>query len=104
MPARKSTSDPSHLIAAMNFFMEMNAYVYAEIMWRVTNTGVSLEHFDTSTSPTRPSIPSAIVTLSYVSTAATTNLYVSNRQQGSATVNHWANNTANKTYGYIIVG
>jgi hypothetical protein len=104
LPARKSTGDPSHLIAAMNFFMEMNANDYAEIMWRVTNTGVSLEHFDTSTSPTRPSIPSAIVTLNYVSTAATTNLYVSNRQQGSATVNHWANNTADKTYGYIIVG
>ena len=104
MPARKSTGDPSHLIAAMNFFIEMNAGDYAEIMWRTTDVGVSLEHYGTSTSPTRPSIPSAIVTVGYVAPAATTNLYVSDRQQGSATVAHWANSTANKTYGYIIVG
>ena len=104
MPARKSTGDPSHLIAAMNFFLEMNAGDYVEIMWRTTDIGVSLEHYASSTSPTRPSIPSAIVTVGYVAPAATTNLYVSSRQQGSATVAHWANSTANKTYGYIIVG
>ncbi len=104
MPARKSTGDPSHLIAAMNYVLEMNAGDYAEIMWRVTNTGVSLEHYGTSTSPTRPAIPSAIVTLTYVAPSATTNLYVSSQQQGEATVSHWANSTADKTYGYIIVG
>jgi hypothetical protein len=104
MPARKSTGDPSHLIAAMNFFIELNAGDYAEIMWRTTDTGVSLEQYGTSTSPTRPAIPSAIVTVSYVAPAATSNLYVSDRQQGSATVTHWANSTADKTYGYIIVG
>lgn len=104
MPARKSTGDPSHLIAAMNFFIEMNANDYVEIMWRVTNTGVSLEQYGTSTSPTRPAIPSAIVTVSYIAPSATTNLYVSSQQQGEATVSHWANSTADKTYGYIIVG
>lgn len=104
MPARKSTGDPSHLIAAMNFFMEMNAGDYVEIMWRVSDVGVSLEHYGTSTSPTRPAIPSAIVTLSYVAPSATTNLYVSSQQQGSATITHWANATADKTYGYIVVG
>ena len=104
MTARKSTGDPSHLVAAMNFFMEMNAGDYAQIMWRPTDIGVSLEHFGTSTSPTRPAVPSAIVTLSYVAPAATTNLYVSSQQQGQATISHWANDTANKTYGYIIVG
>ncbi len=104
MPARKSTGDPSHLIAAMNFFIEMNAGDYAEIMWRTTDIGVSLEQYGTSTSPTRPSIPSAIVTLNYVAPSATTNLYVSSQQQGEATVSHWANSTADKTYGYIIVG
>jgi hypothetical protein len=104
LPTRKSTSDPSHLIAAMNFFIEMNAGDYAEIMWRTTNTSVSLEHFDTSTSPTRPAVPSAIVTMSYLAPSATTNLYVSTQQQGSATISHWANATADKTYGYIIVG
>jgi hypothetical protein len=101
---RKSAGDPSHLIAAMNFFIEMNAGDYAEIMWRTASTSVSLEHYGTSTSPTRPAIPSAIVTVSYVAPAATTNLYVSSQQQGQATVAHWANATADKTYGYIIVG
>ena len=104
LPARKSTGDPSHLIAAMNFFMEMNAGDYAEIMWRVTDVGVSIEHYGTSTSPTRPAVPSAIATMNYVAPSATTNLYVSTQQQGQATITHWANATADKTYGYIVVG
>ena len=104
LPARKSTGDPSHLIAAMNYFLELAAGDYVELMWRVTNTGVSLEHYGTSTSPDRPAIPSAIVTMAYVAPSATTNLYVSTQQQGSATISHWANSTADKTYGYIIVG
>lgn len=104
LPARKGSGDPSHLIAALNFFLELNANDYIEIMWRTTDTGVSIEHFDTSTSPTRPAVPSAIVTASYVAPSATTNVYVSDKQQGSATLTHWANSTADKTYGYIIVG
>ena len=104
MPARKSTGDPSHLIAAMNYFLEMNAGDYVEIMWRVSDIGVSIEQYPTSTSPTRPSIPSAIATLHYVAPSATTNLYVSTQQQGEATITHWANATADKTYGYIVVG
>jgi hypothetical protein len=73
-------------------------------MWRVTDVGVSLEHFGTSTSPDRPAVPSAIVTMSYVAPSATSNVYVSSQQQGSATLTHWANSTADKTYGYIVVG
>ena len=104
MPARKSTGDPSHLIAAMNYFLEMNAGDYVEVMWRVSDIGVSIEQYPTSTSPDRPSIPSAIITLNYVAPSATTNLYVSTQQQGEATITHWANATADKTYGYIVVG
>jgi hypothetical protein len=104
MPARKSTGDPSHLIAAMNYVLEMNANDYVEVMWRVSDTGVSLEHYPTDTSPTRPATPSTIITMSYLAPSATTNLYVSTQQQGQATISHWANSTADKTYGYIIVG
>lgn len=104
LPARKSTGDPSHLIAAMNFFLELQANDYIQIMWRTTDIGVSLEAFGAGTSPTRPAIPSAIATVSYVAPAATSNLYVSSQQQGQATISHWANSTADKTYGYIIVG
>jgi hypothetical protein len=104
MPARKSTGDPSHLIAAMNFFLELNAGDYIQVMWRTTDIGVSLEQYATSTSPTRPSIPSAIITMQYIAPSATTNVYVSAQQKGQATLSHWSNSTANKTYGYIIVG
>ena len=104
LPTRKSTGDPSHLIAAMNYVLEMNANDYVQVMWRVSNTGVSLEQYPTDTSPTRPATPSTIITMSYLAPSATTNLYVSTQQQGQATISHWANATADKTYGYIIVG
>jgi len=67
LTARKSTGDPSHMIAAMNFFASMITNDYIEIMWCTTSTAVSLEHFDTSTSPTRPAVPSAIATMTFVS-------------------------------------
>jgi hypothetical protein len=104
LPARKSTGDPSHLIAAMNYVLEMSANDYVQVMWRVSDTGVSLEQYPTDTNPTRPATPSTIITMSYLAPSATTNLYVSSQQQGEATVSHWANSTADKTYGYIIVG
>ena len=64
---RKSSGDPSHMIAAMNFFVSLNASDYIEIMWRVSDVGVSIEQYPAGTSPTRPTIPSAIVTMSFVS-------------------------------------
>jgi hypothetical protein len=69
--ARKGTGDPSHIIAALNFFVSMNSNDYIEIMWRTENTGVSIEHFAASASPTRPAVPSAIVTMSFVSNLPT---------------------------------
>jgi len=65
--ARKSSGDPSHLIASLNFFVSLAANDYVEIMWRPTDIGVSLEHFAASSTPTRPAIPSVIATLSFVS-------------------------------------
>ena len=69
--ARKGSGDPSHIIAALNFFVSMNSNDYIEIMWRTENTGVSIEHFGTSTSPTRPAVPSAIATMTFVSNLPT---------------------------------
>ena len=104
LPARKSSGDPSHLIAAMNFFIELQANDYVELKWRVSDTGVSLEQYGTSTSPTRPTVPSAIVTVQYVAPSASTNVYVSSQSKGSATLEHYANSTSDKTYAYVIVG
>ena len=64
---RKSAGDPYHVIAALNYFISLNATNYVEIMWRTTDTGVSIEHYPVSASPTRPAVPSAIVTMSFVS-------------------------------------
>jgi hypothetical protein len=44
---------------------------YIEIVWRTTDTGVSIEHFAASSSPTRPVVPSVIVTMSFVSNPPT---------------------------------
>jgi hypothetical protein len=104
LPARKSTGDPSHLIAAMNIFLELQANDYIELMWRVSDVGVVMEHYAAGTSPTRPAIPSVIATVQYIAPAATSNVYISSQSRGQATITHWANDTANKTYGYVIVG
>ena len=68
---RKSSGDPSHMIAAMNFFVSLNASDYIEIMWCVSDVGMSIEQYAAGTSPTRPTIPSAIVTMSFVSNLPT---------------------------------
>jgi hypothetical protein len=68
---RKSAGDPSHLIAALNFFVSLAANDYVEIMWNPTNVGVSIEHFATSSSPTRPAVPSVIATMTFVSNLST---------------------------------
>ena len=64
---RKSSGDPSHMIGALNFFVSLAANDYVQIMWRPSDVGVSIEHFAASSTPTRPAVPSAIVTLSFVS-------------------------------------
>ena len=69
--ARKSSGDPSHLVAALNFFVSLAANDYIEIMWNPTNVGVSIEHFAASSTPTRPAVPSVIATLSFMSNLST---------------------------------
>ncbi len=69
--ARKSTGASSRLIAALNFYIDLAANDYFEIMWRVTDSGVSLEHFAavtaSGTTPAIPATPSIIVTVSFLS-------------------------------------
>jgi len=64
---RKGAGDPFHVIMALNYFVSLNATNYIEIMWRTSDTGVSIEQYAAGTSPTRPAIPSAIATMSFVS-------------------------------------
>jgi hypothetical protein len=71
--ARKSAGDPSHLIAVTPIVVDIPAdNGYIEIMWRVQNTGVSIEHFPAVTAspgvtPAIPATPSAIIGITHVS-------------------------------------
>jgi len=93
-----------HTIAALNYYIELNANDYVEIMWATDNTAVSIQQLATRTSPDTPSTPSVIATMQYVAPAASTNVYVTAKGKGTATLTHYANNTADKTYAYIVVG
>ena len=68
---RKGAGDPYHTIAAMNYFLSLNASDYVEIMWRPTDVGVTIEQYAASSTPTRPAVPSAIATVSFVSNLPT---------------------------------
>jgi hypothetical protein len=104
IPARKSSGDPSYLIGALNFFAELQVNDYVQLMWRASDTAVTIEYLAAQTTPTRPATPSVILTVTYVAPAASTNVYVSSQTKGSATLTHYSNSTADKTYAYIIVG
>lgn len=104
LPARKSTGDPSHLIGAMNIFLELNANDYIELAGAVSNTTVALEYIAANPTLPRPAIPAVIFTVNYVAPMAYSNIYVSEQFKGSATITHYANDTANKTYAYVVVG
>jgi len=71
LPARKSSGDPSHSIAALNFFISLAANDYIQIMWRTSNVGVTIQQYAAGTSPTRPITPSVIATVSFVSNLST---------------------------------
>ena len=64
---RKSLGDPFHLIGAMNFFVSLDTNDYVELMWRTSDVGAYIEHYAASSTPTRPSIPSVIATVTFVS-------------------------------------
>jgi hypothetical protein len=67
MGPRKSSGDPSHGVAALNFFVELVESDYIQLMWRPSDVGVSIEHFAAGATPTRPAVPSIIATVSFVS-------------------------------------
>jgi hypothetical protein len=104
IPARKSVGVPSHVVGTVNTFMEMQAGDYVEIAGTTSSTDVSLEHYIADTVIPRPAIPAAIVTVQYIAPLSFSNVYISSQTNGSAVVSHFANDTADKTYKYVIVG
>ena len=92
-----------YLIAVANFFIDVSAGDYIELIAATTSTQVYLERYTASTSPfTRPSIPSSVITFTLVSPLP--EMYVSSQGQGTATITHLANTTAGKTYKYAVIG
>lgn len=96
-------------IAALNFMVELQKDDYIEIVWHANNTQVYIQQAPIQTSPLRPSTPSVIATMQYLSgNNFTSNLftdpYISARSQGSAVISHPANSTAGMVYNYVIVG
>lgn len=63
----KHGSINGHLIAALNFYVEMNANDVLEIVWRTENSSVYLEYIPPQAAPVRPATTSAIVTVDFVS-------------------------------------
>lgn len=72
IPARKSAGAASHLIATTPIMVELAANDYIQVMWHVTDVGVSIEHFPAVTysagvTPAIPATPSAIVQVEFMS-------------------------------------
>lgn len=93
-----------HIIYAWNYLIELQAGDYLELVWSATSTQVSMQTYASGSSPTRPSAASLITTVTYVAPLAASNIYASSQGQGTATISHFANSTADKTYRYAIIG
>lgn len=75
IPPRKSTGDPSYLIAVTPFTGYAEAAgVWVEVMWRTSDTSVVMEHlpavtYSAGVTPAIPATPSALVQANFVSKA-----------------------------------
>ena len=69
VPARKSSDVWSHVVPAITGIFTVNDPTndYLEIAWWSDNIDVFLENYAAGTSPTRPAIPSVILTINFVS-------------------------------------
>lgn len=56
-----------HMCLTLNLFVDMVADDYVEIVWHTNNSAVFIEYIAPQVSPVRPSAPSLIVTVSFVS-------------------------------------
>jgi hypothetical protein len=106
---RKSSGQPSQLIAATMVFFDITAGDYIQLAWRPTNIGVSFEHFDAvaasaGVTPAIPETPTCFITVQYIAPYAYSNIYVESQTKGSAVISHFANDTSDKTYAYILIG
>jgi hypothetical protein len=67
LAARKTPSDPFHVLAVANFIVNVTPNDYIQLYWRSSNTNTYIEYYTAPSSPTRPAIPSVILTATFVS-------------------------------------
>jgi hypothetical protein len=69
IPPRKSSSVWAHIVPAITgiFTVQNPDQDYLTIKWWASSTDVFLEHYAAQTSPTRPEIPSVIMTVNCIS-------------------------------------
>lgn len=66
IPGKHGSTD-GRLIAALNFFFELAAGDYVELMWSAESSDISIQHLGTQSNPTRPATPSVVMTVTRVS-------------------------------------
>ena len=67
IPSKHGTED-GHLIAAANFFVQLNTGDYVKMFAAVSDAVVSMEAYSAQTSPfVMPAIPSVVATLTFIS-------------------------------------
>ena len=101
--------NPGAVIAAMNFYVSLAKNDYVELVWSTPNIAVTIQQIPVRSSPTRPAVPSVIVTMGYLSTNGyTANIftapYISATAKGQATISHSSNSIAGITYDYVVIG
>lgn len=64
---RKSIGDPSHTVGTVNLFITAQVNDYVELAWCTTNVDAYIQHYAVGVSPTRPAVPSVIVSATFVS-------------------------------------
>jgi hypothetical protein len=104
LPARKSEGEPSHVVGTYETLITCSAGDYIQVAGAVSSTDVTLEHLAADVGIPRPVIPAASIVVKLVSPLAYSNIFVSSQSAGQATISHYANDTADKTYAYILVG
>lgn len=67
--ARKNSSTWAHIVPAVTGIFTVNdpSTNYLEIAWWASSTDVFIEHYAAESTPTRPAIPSVILTINFVS-------------------------------------
>jgi len=96
-----------HTVVGWNYFLDLAANDYIELYWSAPSTQVSLQFYAAGTSPTRPTTASLIATMNLVGgsgSATFGGIYASSQGQGTATITHFANSTADKKYKYVVIG